>query len=339
MTVKQRLIVLAGLAISAFFLYIAFRDLDPASVLEHIQEANLPLIIFAGLWYFTGVAMISKRWRYLLRAVKPIPTVRLIPLTFIGYMGNNVYPLRAGEILRLILLQRREGVPFARGAVVTLVERIFDGLVLLTFVVVSLALLENTDEQLRAVATTTAPIFLVGLVIFFAIAANQTLMRRLISRVAAILPGRIANIVSHLGDEVLVGMSGLRSPADLVGTIITSYLTWALKGSAFWLVALAFSIPMDFTTALLAVGIVNLVGLVPASPGQLGLFETFTILVLTSTGVERELSQAYALVVHLVVWLPVTVVGFYFLARQGLGWNAVTRAREGAALEEQKATA
>jgi uncharacterized membrane protein YbhN (UPF0104 family) len=94
------------------------------------------------------------------------------------------------------------------------------------------------------------------------------------------------------------------------------------------LVALAFDLHLDFATLLLVVGAVNLAGLIPASPGQLGVFEFFVVVVLTSTGTPEPQATAYALVVHLVIWLPVTLVGFILLARYGLGWNALVRARD-----------
>lgn len=70
---------------------------------------------------------------------------------------------------------------------------------------------------------------------------------------------------------------------------------------------------------LLTVGVVNLAGLIPASPGQIGVFEFFVSLVLIAVAVPDTVAHAYALVVHVVIWLPVTLVGFFFLVRQGFG--------------------
>ena len=61
--------------------------------------------------YFVGVWVRAWRWHYLLGPIKKIPTETMFPITTIGYMGNNVYPARAGEVLRAVILRRREGVP------------------------------------------------------------------------------------------------------------------------------------------------------------------------------------------------------------------------------------
>jgi uncharacterized protein (TIRG00374 family) len=328
MTRKQRLIVIAGIAVSAIFLWLAFQGLNPAAVWGYIQEANTALIIFGAAWFFVSVVVMALRWQYLLRSIRWVPLRDLTELVCIGYMGNNVYPLRAGEVLRIYLLQRDHGVAFGRSTVVVVIERLFDGLVMLTFVFVGLALIDDASPTLRVVGIATAPIFLLGLAIFFVLAAKPNILRRLVKTVSRFLPSKLRDFTLRLSDEVLAGLEGLRNASDLVGTILASYGTWLLEASVYWIVALAFNMHLDFAVTLLMVGVVNLAGLIPASPGQVGVFEFFVILVLTSVGIAESQASAYALVVHLVVWLPVTLVGFFLLARQGLGFNAVARARE-----------
>ena len=73
-----------------------------------------------------------------------------------------------------------------------------------------------------------------------------------------------------------------------------------------------------------------------ASPGQFGVFEFFCLLVLTTIGIAEPQASAFAVTIHLVIWLPVTVAGFIFLARRGLGWGAITHASD---LEKEAAAA
>src|SRR6185503_21127887 len=105
-----------GLAISLIFLWFAFRNLNPAAVWAQIQHVNVVSLLVGALVYFIGVTLISLRWQFLLRSIKPISLRALIPLVAIGYMGNNVYPFRSGEILRVLLLQRNYQVPMTRAA-------------------------------------------------------------------------------------------------------------------------------------------------------------------------------------------------------------------------------
>jgi hypothetical protein len=334
MTRKQQAVVAVGLLISAVFLYFAFRNLHPQEVLDILSQANIPLLLAAAAWYFAAVALISKRWQFLLRGIKRVPLPDLFRLTCIGYMGNNVYPLRAGEILRIYLLQRNNHIPFAQGTVITFAERTFDGLVMLSFVVFSLAVLQLPNESIRAVATLAAPLFLLALLVFLMLAARPNWFRAIAARLSRILPGPFADLTMRLTEQILASLQGLRTPALLGGTVLFSYLSWATEASVYWLVAMAMGIETGYVSMLLVVGVVNLAGLIPASPGQLGVFEFFVTLVLSALGVPDSLALAYALVVHVIIWLPVTLAGFVFLIRQGLGWNAITHARD---LEEKAA--
>ena len=82
----------------------------------------------------------------------------------------------------------------------------------------------------------------------------------------------------------------------------------------------------------------------PASTGMVSIERTFeqaTLQFLRERRTERRwrvffrmawllvfVTLAYAIVVHVVIWLPVTLAGFIVLIRQGLGWQAITHAQE-----------
>jgi uncharacterized membrane protein YbhN (UPF0104 family) len=290
-----------GIGISVIFLWFAFRNLRPAEVWDVIREVQPLWLLLGALWYFTAVTVITLRWRFLLRAFGHIPLRDLIPLVCIGYAGNNIYPFRSGEVLRIVLLQRNHRVPLARGTTTVVVERVFDGLVMLTFILAALLLLDVSSPEVRTVATAAAPLFVGALAVFLLLAARPNLLRGLMRRVARVLPERF-------------------------GT--ASYATWMLEASVYWIVSFAFNLELSYAVMLLVVGVVNLAGLIPASPGQFGVFEFFVATVLVAVGAPSVVAHAYALVVHMVIWLPVTLVGLFFLLRQGLGLGAVAHASE-----------
>ena len=328
MSHNRRLIVLAGLVISVVFLWLAFRDLQPQSFIANIRRANAALLLIGALVYFVAVTVIALRWQFLLRSIRFIPLRQLAPLVAIGYMGNNVYPFRAGEALRIFLLKRDFEVPIARGTTTVLVERAFDGLVMLSFIGLSLLFVNVPSNEIRTVATMASPVFVGAVVLFFLLAARPDLLRRLVDRMCRLLPSTAGDRIAALSEEVIHGLEGLRSPANLAGAVISSFVTWAIEAGVYWIVTFAFDLNVSYALALLVVGTVNLAGLIPASPGQVGVYEFFASTVMIAAGVAAAEAAAYAIVVHVVIWLPVTLVGFFFLARQGLGWSAIARARE-----------
>ena len=137
-----------GLVISAVFLYFSLRGLKLGEVWKSIQSANYPWLLPGIAVYFVGVWVRSWRWHYLLRPLKKIPTATMFPIVTIGYMGNNIYPARAGEVLRAVILKQREDVPVSASLATVIVERIFDGVVMLGFVFINLPELARLTRRL-----------------------------------------------------------------------------------------------------------------------------------------------------------------------------------------------
>ena len=325
---SRRIFVIIGVFISIVFLYFAFRELQPEAFLDSLAEVNLLWLIVAALTYFLAVTVIAWRWQFLLRAVQPVPLFPLTQIVATGYAGNNVYPLRAGEALRLFLLKRNHDVPVAGAATTVVIERVFDGIVMLSFILIGLLLVDVTSDRIQAVINFATPVFVIAVIVFFTLAMFPETLRAIIVKVAGFLPETLETIMMNLSEGILEGLGSLRSPVHLMGAIITSYSTWAIEAGVYWMVMQAFGLDSGYPVALLVVGTVNLAGLIPASPGQFGVYEFFASTVLTATGIAQNTALAYAIVVHIVIWLPVTLVGFYFLIQYGLGWSAISNARE-----------
>ncbi len=327
-TNNKRVAVAIGLFISALFLFFAFRGLQPEEFIGSLQAVNVPLLFAGALLYFLAVAVIALRWQFLLRAVQMIPLYPLTQIVAIGYMGNNVYPLRAGEALRIYLLRRNFQVPVARATTTVVVERVFDGLVMLSFILFSLSLVEIESTEVETVVNFATPLFVTALLVFFFLSSQPNLLRRLVVIVTGLLPEKLATIIGDISEDIIAGLEGLRSPVYLLGTVISSYLTWAIEACVYWIVMIAFGLDLGYPVALLVVGTVNLAGLIPASPGQVGVYEFFVSTVMIAMGVGSAMAAGYAVVVHIVIWLPVTLLGFFFLIRQGMGWSDITHANE-----------
>jgi uncharacterized protein (TIRG00374 family) len=327
MRVNKWLIVGLGIVVSLVFLWMAFANLELRAVLGYIRQVNLFWILAAVAVFLLSVVLIAWRWSFLLRAVETIPLGYLWQLVLIGYMGNNIYPFRTGEVLRVVLLQHRYHVPIAKSATTVVIERVFDGLVMLTFIIVALLFVPIANPQIQMMIKIASAVFLGAVAVFFALAFRPGLMRAALRLVERFLPGKLATFADHVGEGILSGLESLRSPKDLAGAVFASYASWMVHAVAYWMVAVAFGLQLGYPVMLLAVGMVNLAGLIPASPGQIGIFEYFGGLALIAVGVAPEQAKAFALVTHAVVWLPATILGFYYLIRQGLGWSAITQAR------------
>jgi glycosyltransferase 2 family protein len=323
MSNRQRFLVGVGILISAIFMWVAFNGLNLGDVWRYMQTAQIGWVLLGVPVFFVSMVLIAWRWGFLLRAFRDVPTRYLSELVSICYMGNNVYPLRAGEFMRIFLLQRDYQIPVARTTTTIFIERIFDGIVMLGFFVIPLQFLNIESPQLRLVFTVTTIIFFVALAVFLLMTLKPDWVRAIAKWGSRFLPKPLATLGLKLTEDVIGGMDGLRNPRLLLGTIVGSVLTWLANAAVYWIVAQAFGIQASFLVMMIACGAVNLAGVLPASPGQIGVFEASVKTVLTAVGVSESLAIAYAVVLHVVIWLPPTVLGFILLARRGFGIKTI----------------
>lgn len=318
-----------GLLISAVFLYFALRGLGLQDLGAALREANYWWLIPGVAVYFLGVWARAWRWHYLLRPVKAIPTSTMFPIVAIGYMGNNIYPARAGEVLRAVVLKRREGVPISASLATIIVERVFDGVVMLAFVFVNLPELAHLTADsgfvgnIQSLALWGTGAFIGALAVFLLAAMFPVVAERIVVSLAhRLLPVRYQQKTIDLSMRFLGGLESLRSPREALMVFVTSVVIWLFETGKYWFVMHAFPFEVSFFALMLMNGIVNLATTIPSAPGYVGTFDAPGIAVLSAYGVERAVAAGYTLVLHAALWFPITALGAYYLAREGLRWEA-----------------
>ena len=322
-----------GLAISIVFMYFALNKLKLDEFWLAVKTANYWWILPGIAVYFVGVWVRAWRWHYLLGPIKKIPTRVMFPVTCIGYMGNNIYPARAGEVLRAVVLKRREGVSISASLATVIVERIFDGVVMLAFVFLNLpalAKLADSDSgflgNIQSLALIGTGIFLGALVIFLLAAMFPIVTLRFGQwSIDHLLPVRIREKTSGIMHKFLDGLASLRTPFNILMVFLTSVVIWLLETIKYWFVMHAFSFTVSFFALMLLNGIANLATTIPSAPGYIGTWEAVTKAVLVAFGVSGSEALAYAVVLHVALWLPITLLGAWFMAREGIKWNDALR--------------
>ncbi len=314
-----------SLTISALFLWLALRGLGLQDVGAALADAQLGWLFPGVAVYFVGVWARAWRWHYLLRPVKPVSTRTMFPIVAIGYMGNNIYPARAGEVLRAVVLKRREGIPVSASLATVIVERIFDGVVMLGFVFLNLPRLAAMTADsgfvgnIQQAAVWGAAVFALALLAFLLAAMFPGPAGRIgLLAVERLTPERLHHRLLGILGKFLDGLASLRSPAGALMVFITSVVIWLLETGKYWFVMHAFPFEVDFFTLMLMNGIVNLATTLPSAPGYVGTFDAPGIAVLAAAGVDRALAAGYTLVLHVALWLPITALGGYYALREGL---------------------
>jgi glycosyltransferase 2 family protein len=324
-----------GLIVSVAFLTLALRGLKLDEFLAALRAANYWWLVPGVGVYFVGVGVRTWRWQFMLNHLRRVPLRRLFPVVVIGYMGNNIYPARAGELLRSYVLRRNEGIAVSASLATVVLERLFDGLVMLLFVFATLPFI-GLPRDYRLIVIAFSALFGLALLAFLGLAALpgsvQPFYAWLVER---LVPARLRPSVHGIFDKFIAGLQSLRSPREVALIFLSSTLIWLCETMKYWFVMHAFpGMWVSFGVLMLMTAIVNLFTSIPSTPGYIGTFDAPGIAILTRFGVPQGIATGYTLVLHVALWLPITLLGAFYMLRESIGWRDIGRAAdEGKQLE------
>lgn len=310
---SNRLHTFVGVTISIFFLYLVFRQIDFHELLEIFSTISLYSIGPAIGIYFFGVVFRTFRWKVLLSPVKELSLREVYSIIAIGYMGNNIFPLRAGEFYRAHLLGRREGI--SRSAVFSsiVLERIFDGMTMLLFLsIVSLLIVGPFPDWMQSVTVIASIIFFVLYFLSFLLVLYPEKFRKLFLFFIMFLPHDYQKKLTGFFDNIVSGLHSLSGIRMTIVAILYSIAAWLCESGMYYFLFDAFDIELSFVAALLLIAVINLGIMVPSSPGYIGTFEWFCIQTLVFLKVNETVSLSYALLLHVSLFFPITLVGIYY---------------------------
>ena len=119
---------------------------------------------------------------------------------------------------------------------------------------------------------------------------------------------------------------------------VTSIVIWLLETVKYWFVMHAFTVVVSFFTLMLMNGVVNVATTLPSAPGYIGTFDAPGIEVLTIFDVDQAVAASYTLVLHAALWLPITLLGLWYMFREGLSWEEFTEVAKKADDKEKPTT-
>jgi uncharacterized membrane protein YbhN (UPF0104 family) len=234
--------------------------------------------------------------------------------------------------VRTIAASRLAGARFAAVLSSVAVERIFDGLAVVALLTFSLIASDLPPDvavggvSVRHAAQVAggmgaAALLAAVLVVAFPAAAERA--------VRAVLPaGRLSEGIATLIEGLRHGLSVLRSPALLGGTIVWSLLLWLTNALAFYVAFQAFDIRVGFLGALLMQGILIFGITVQLTPGFLGQFEAAIVAALALYRVPNDLASSYGIAFHVTTFLPIILLGAWSLARTPVALSDLKAARQ-----------
>jgi uncharacterized protein (TIRG00374 family) len=316
--VRRWLKFLLAIGISLIFSYFFVRGVDISAVGDALRDANYAYVVPALALFAGSVAFRSLRWRYFLISTHDLSWRALLPSVLIGYAGNNLLPLRAGELVRAQHLADHFAVPRMQTFGALLAERLFDGAVLAAFVLWGLLLVDDVGAAYLGLGLLLAAATATGFLVMTLLARRPGLAAWAAALPMPFLTQRMRAEIAGLGGSFITGLSVLTSARSLVMATACSAAAWGLELGMYWLIAEAFSLDASLITVAFAGAAANVSLSIPSAQGGVGPFEVFATEALLKFGVLKEAAAAYALALHFFLIVPVSIVGLLVLWRSTL---------------------
>lgn len=315
---NRTLRIVLSVTISAVFLSFAIRKVDWGEAAAALAAAHYMYVLpMFGVTIWT-LYIRAQRWRILLRPVGTPAMRTLVSATNIGFMANMVLPLRVGEVIRPVLVSRKENEPLSGILATVVLERIFDMFTILFLFGVSASIVAVSDQvrqwgyYLSGLAAAVAAAVII-------VRWQEALALRILQLALRPLPAALGAPVDNFFRGFVQALETLQSPLTFVQLLGWSLYLWLVIAAIYLLGILAFDIPAPLLVGSITVStIVAIAVSVPSAPGYIGSFQLGCTLSLALFNVSQSHAIAYSIVLHLTQFAGVVAAGLYSLAREGM---------------------
>jgi hypothetical protein len=292
-------------------------------VAAEFRRADLLRLLAPSLPAYVGVIWLrGLRWRHLTNAIRPLPRLSLCRATAIGFLANNVLPLRVGELIRSYLLAREQRLPPAAVIGTVVIERVIDSWMVVCLALGALWLAGDAGGAWRRGVAWLLPLAalpLLGLV-WWRRAPEQ--VQRAVAVPLRLLPDPSARFALQQLERVGQGFGALRGGRHLFWIGFHSLAIWLLANTVpvlagFWSLGLEFPTRLEaWGAAWVTLAAIAIAVALPSAPGFFGVYHSACRLVLERFGFPAETAVAAGTLLHAVFWLTTCALGL--LALRGL---------------------
>ncbi|MBI5401903.1 MAG: flippase-like domain-containing protein [Ignavibacteriae bacterium] len=324
-----RFSVLTGLLV--FFMYLAFKGIDFNGLISELEKTKyLYAILGTLIGAVFGSYIRALRWKYLLNPLKENISVKnLFSTVMIGYMMNALIP-RAGEVSRPVLLAKKENISRASAFGTIVVERIFD--MLSMFIVFGLCIMyyrqkisdtfgEFNIEMISLYFSIGILLFVLFVVIMlFNLEKTEAIVEKITSK---ILPAKYQEKIHKIFISLINGFLFIKYPKYYFKIFLLTVALWMSYAMATYTAFYAFDIHLRFIDANLVLTLMSFAQTLPLPGNSAGTFHLFTKMALVNIfGVSAETALGYATVSHLLGFITLLSIGFYYSIKENFKFNS-----------------
>jgi len=299
---------LIAIALLAFCL----KDIKLNEIKVLLTQVNYYYLIPAIVSSYAFLIFKGIRWKVLMSPQKKMTFNWAISIYSAGQILNIVMPALTGQIGRLILFARKEGLKKTAVFSTIVLEVLFDAATLLIFVFfTSLAFAFPKEyRSLSYIISGTTATVVAGLYLTL---LNQQRLENLGRRhLRDRWPGIYISVKKFIR-SFNKGMELLRSSQHIFSTILISMVCWATHMLVIYFLIRSFGFELPLAAAAVVMIINTVVLMVPITPGNAGTFEFAVSASLTAFSIGRSDAVLFSLALHLLDLLPIFSLGLTFV--------------------------
>ncbi|MCP4253888.1 MAG: flippase-like domain-containing protein [Candidatus Scalindua sp.] len=325
---KKKIMFLAGILVSIICSWLFVRKIEWSSMGMAFREAKYVYIFPTIMLMLLSFYLRAVRWKVLISPVKNISIFNLFSVNMIGFMANNVLPARLGEVIRPVMIARKENIKVSASFATIVMERIFD--ILGIIVIASLLfcfLPSNSLDVIHQLKKWSA------IMAFFGICAISVLFLLSLypKKAGAVLEKLLFVFTHHLRDKLvnllhsfISGLQVFDHKSKLIWIGVLSLMVWLINSASIYVLCYSFDIGLSFAGACFVNVCIALAIALPQAPGFIGVFHIATQKSLDVFGIGLSSAQSFAILLWVVSIVPVTVIGLLFLWREGISFGEIS---------------
>ncbi len=318
---KRQLYNLFGILLSAYFLYYCFHSLDREALRQIFAVPRPWLLLTVVALNFVVMAVRTQIWKDLVNPLTRINFSTLFDIIHLGYMANNLLPLKAGEFFRASFVAKKWKIPYTQVLTTVGLERYFAGFsLMLLFFVVTFFLQVPLWIKTGAYGI-IAVLISVQISLLFLWIRKPDLKKWEMKHPILY---RIILTFSHIGE----GSQPLRSGKSFLWLLLLALLAWVAQLAMLKLIESAYNLHLPVMASLFVLVAINLAIALPSAPGNLGTFEFASVLAYSFIGVDKATGLGIGIFFHFLQAIPITLVGFFYYYRWGIRLKDMERVAE-----------
>lgn len=312
--------VFLGLGISSVLLFLAARHVNPIEIISLIKEVNFFYLAASSALAISAVWIRALRWRYLLPDSDGMRTFNLFAATMIGYMGNNLLPLRVGDLARAYIAARQHRASASAFLASVVVERLLDVLTLLSLLGILFFFIALPAWLTKGAYLLLGTTLLV-LAFLLLIKAKKERVGSFIQRK---FPSSGAQRIGDLSQAFFDGLKGLEGGWELVIVLLLTIPLWIIYALTAYTALKASHLDLPLVASWTVLSFIGIGVSLPSGPGFIGTFQFFSVAALALFAVDEARAFGFSLIFHLSQFVPITLIGWLLLLREEMVLSDLT---------------